>query len=361
MAYVNPSGEFKRDQRYITTRITEDGRDGYPVEPGRYRLVVSLACPWAHRSVIDRELLGLTDAISLGVVDPVRDERGWRFTLDDGDVDPVLGDGFLSAAYLRADPSYDQRVTVPAIVDTLSGEVVTNDYPQISLDLSTQWREFHAPGAPDLLPAEHRSEMDVLMDEIFHDVNNRVYTCGFATSQEAYETAYAALWSRLDVLEQRLGERRFLMGDAVTEADVRLFTTLVRFDASTTATSRATATRSPRCRRCGGTHGSCSRCPGSATPWTSTRSSATTTSRTRPSTRPGSSRSGRTPRSGPAPPTGTASRSRCPRRAPPRRGRWSSRSCAQRRRTRNGRPPALGWSATPRRPTGGVQPPGARR
>jgi len=236
-----PDGRFTRQRNRFTDRISRDstsapgaGPDGegrWPVEAGRYRLVVSLACPWAHRSVVDRELLGLTDAISLGVVDPIRDDRGWRFTLDDGGVDPVLGDGFLSETYLRADSSYTQRVTVPAIVDTLSGEVVTNDYPQISLDLSTEWRDFQGPGAPDLLPAEQRSEMDVLMDEVFHDVNNGVYKCGFATSQEAYEAAYAALWSRLDLLEERLGERRFLMGDAVTEADVRLFTTLVRFDA----------------------------------------------------------------------------------------------------------------------------------
>ncbi len=163
-------GTFRRQGNRFTDRITPDSDSApgggpdperrWPLEAGRYRLVVSLACPWAHRSVIDRRLLGLEDALSMAVVDPIRDDRGWRFTLD--------------------------------------------------------------PAA--------RAEMDAVMDEVFRDVNNGVYRCGFATSQAAYEKAYRTLWARMDVLEERLADRRFLMGDSITEADVRLFTTLVRFD-----------------------------------------------------------------------------------------------------------------------------------
>jgi putative glutathione S-transferase len=235
-----PTGEWKRQGNRFTGRISRDStsapgegpddQNRWPVEPGRYRLVVSLACPWAHRAVIVRKVLGLEDAISLAVVDPLRDEKGWRFTLDPGEQDPVLGIRYLAEAYQTSDPDYQGRVTVPAIVDTVSGLVVTNDYPQITLDLSTEWVDFHRPGAPQLIPAE-RQEMDELIAEIYSDVNNGVYRCGFATSQEAYETAYDALFARLDVLEQRLADRDYLLGDSLSEVDVRLFTTLVRFDA----------------------------------------------------------------------------------------------------------------------------------
>jgi putative glutathione S-transferase len=234
------TGEWKRQANRFTGRISTASKsapgegpdaDGlWPVEPGRYRLVVSLACPWAHRSVIVRKLLGLEDAISLAIVDPIRDERGWRFTLDPDGKDPVLGIGYLSEAYLATDPQYDGRVTVPAIVDTRTGLVVTNDYPQITLDLSTEWQAYHRNHAPQLVPAD-RTELDQLIAEIYADVNNGVYRCGFATSQEAYEAAYDALFARLDELEKRLTDREYLLGDSLTEVDIRLFTTLVRFDA----------------------------------------------------------------------------------------------------------------------------------
>ena len=224
-------GEFVRQKNRFTDRITADGSSGWRAEPGRYRLVVSLACPWAHRALIVRGLLGLDDAISLAVVDPVRDERGWRFTLDDGDRDPVLGIGFLSEAYLKTDPSFEGRFTVPSIVDVESGRVVTNDYPRITLDFSTQWRAFHKPGAPDLYPEHLRAEIDEVIEPIFRNVNNGVYRCGFASSQEAYEEAYDALFAELDRLSARLENQRYLVGDQLTEADIRLFTTLVRFDA----------------------------------------------------------------------------------------------------------------------------------
>jgi putative glutathione S-transferase len=176
-------------------------------------------------------LLGLEDAISVGTVDPVRDERGWRFTLDPGGRDPVLGVELLADLYRATDPSYTGRVTVPALVDTRTGHVVSNDYPQLTLDFSTQWSALHRADAPDLYPEALRDEMDTLMADVYRDVNNGVYRCGFATTQEAYLDAYHPLFARLDALEKRLAGRRYLMGDAITEADVRLFTTLVRFDA----------------------------------------------------------------------------------------------------------------------------------
>jgi len=224
-------GEFVRQKNRFTDRITADGSSPWPVEPGRYRLVWSRACPWAHRAVIVRRLLGLEDVISLATVDPIRDERGWRFTLDPGGRDPVLGIEFLSEAYHKTDPAYDGRVTVPCLIDIPSGKVVTNDFPQITLDFSTQWKAFHRPDAPDLYPEALRDEIDALAAVIYEDVNNGVYKCGFATSQEAYESAFDALFARLDWLEERLSRQRYLVGQQLTEVDIRLFTTLVRFDA----------------------------------------------------------------------------------------------------------------------------------
>jgi glutathionyl-hydroquinone reductase len=230
-SYVNPSGEFNRDSRYITTRITADGRDGYPVEPGRYRLVVSRACPWANRSIIVRRLLGLEPVLSMGVCGPTHDERSWTFDLDPGGRDPVLGIERLQEAFLARFPDYDKGITVPAIVDVPTGQVVTNDFNQITLDLSTEWRDFHRPGAPDLYPEGRRDEIDEVMDVVYRDVNNGVYRCGFAGTQKAYEKSFRRLFDRLDWLEERLSGQRYLVGDTITEADVRLFTTLVRFDA----------------------------------------------------------------------------------------------------------------------------------
>jgi len=224
-------GEFRRQGNRFTDRITTDAADGWPVQAGRYRLVWSRACPWAHRARIVLGLLGLDDVISLATVDPIRDDRGWRFTLDPGGRDPVLDIAYLSEAYLATDPSYEGRVTVPCIVDVPSGRVVTNDFAQITLDLSTQWRDHHRPGAPDLYPEALRNEIDALNADVYRDVNNGVYQAGFAASQHTYERAYNTLWERLDALEDRLSGQRYLVGDSVTEADVRLFTTIVRFDA----------------------------------------------------------------------------------------------------------------------------------
>ncbi|MEU2041379.1 glutathione S-transferase family protein [Nocardia niwae] len=229
-SYVEP-GEFKRDTNYITTRITADGRDGYPVEPGRYRLVAARACPWANRTLIVRRLLGLEPVLSLGLCGPTHDKLSWTFDLDPGGVDPVLGIPRLRDAYLARFPDYPRGITVPAVVDVPTGQVVTNDYAQITLDFSTEWTAHHRPGAPQLYPEPLRAEIDEVNLAVFRDVNNGVYRCGFAGAQDAYDAAYDRLFRRLDWLSERLAAQRYLVGDTITEADVRLFTTLVRFDA----------------------------------------------------------------------------------------------------------------------------------
>ncbi len=229
-SYVTTGQEFTRDTNYITTRITRDGADGYPVEPGRYRLVAARACPWANRTIIVRRLLGLEDVLSLGLPGPTHDARSWTFDLDPGGRDPVLGIERLQEAYFARFPDYPRGITVPAIVDVPTGQVVTNDYAQITLDLSSEWREHHREGAPDLYPEHLRAEIDTVNKRVFTEVNNGVYRCGFAGSQGAYDKAYERLWTALDWLEERLTHQRYLVGDTITEADVRLFTTLVRFD-----------------------------------------------------------------------------------------------------------------------------------
>ena len=228
--YTVKGQEYARDTRYLTTRITADGRDGYQLEPRRYRLVAARACPWANRTLIVRRLLGLEDVLSVGLPGPTHDERSWTFDLDPGGKDPVLGIERLQEAYLARDPEYSRGITVPALVDVPTGAVVTNDFAQITLDLSLEWGVHHRDGSPDLYPEALREEIDDVNRRVFRDVNNGVYRCGFAGTQEAYETAYHRLWDALDWLEVRLTSQRYLVGDTITEADVRLFTTLVRFD-----------------------------------------------------------------------------------------------------------------------------------
>lgn len=223
--------DFNRDTTYIEDRITSDGSSEWPVEPGRYRLVVSRACPWANRAIIVRRLLGLEDVISMGVTGPTHDADSWTFDLDEGHLDPVLQIPRIKDAYLRRFPDYPKGITVPVMVDVPSGQVVTNNFPQITEDLTTQWREYHREGAPDLWPEHLREEMAEVNKRVYTEVNNGVYRCGFSGDQAAYDAAYERLWTAMDWLEERLATRRYLMGDHITEADVRLFTTLARFDA----------------------------------------------------------------------------------------------------------------------------------
>ncbi|HTT50655.1 MAG TPA: glutathione S-transferase C-terminal domain-containing protein [Streptosporangiaceae bacterium] len=228
---VLPSGGFVRQANVFGTRITGDGSSGYLAEPGRYQLYASLADPWAHRALIVRRLLGLDRVIGLSLVDPIRDERGWRFPASTGGVDPVTGARFVSDLYMITDPGYRGRFTVPFVWDTRSQRIVDNDFQQITISFETEFRGYHRPGSPDLYPAEQRTEIDALSTLIYHAVNNGVYKAGLATSQAAYEEAFDALFSTLSALEERLLRRRYLLGSSITEADVRLYPTLARFDA----------------------------------------------------------------------------------------------------------------------------------
>ncbi|REE98852.1 glutathione S-transferase family protein [Thermomonospora umbrina] len=222
------SGRFVRQANRFTEKITADASSGLPAEPDRYLLYVSYACPWAHRTLIVRHLLGLRDVIGVTVVDPIRDERGWR--IPGGD--PVTGVTHLSELYLATDPSFEGRYTVPCIWDTVTGRLVTNDFPAITTMMETQFTAYHREDAPDLYPVGLRPAIDEINALVYDSVNNGVYKAGFARSQEAYEEAVDRLFATLDLLEERLSRRRYLVGESLTEADVRLFPTLVRFDSA---------------------------------------------------------------------------------------------------------------------------------
>jgi putative glutathione S-transferase len=217
--FANAEGRFVRPPSKFRDRVAE-------LEPGRYHLYVSWACPWAHRTVILRKLLGLEDAISMSVVDPYRDERGWMFSGGDYE-DPVNGFGLLSEAYAATEPAFDGRISVPVLWDKQEGRIVNNE----SADLVRMLGEWAAEGGPVLYPEAAREEIDRLNDRIYETVNNGVYKAGFATSQAAHEEEVQALFETLALLEDLLGERRWLAGTPEpSEADWRLFTTLVRFD-----------------------------------------------------------------------------------------------------------------------------------
>ena len=229
---IKKDGSFSRQKNRFSTPFGS-GEQELPVEKGKYRLIWAAPCPWSHRAVIVRQLLGLEDAISLGEVDPIRpniERIDWAFTLDKGEVDPVLQVRYLSELYFNAEPNYEGRPTVPAIVDIETKQVVNNDYFRITTDFATKWAPFHKENAPDLYPKPLREKIDAINEDIFHNVNNGVYKCGFSRSQEAYEKAYDELFNKLDELEEHLGKNRFLLGDYITEADVRLYVTLARFD-----------------------------------------------------------------------------------------------------------------------------------
>lgn len=230
-AETDDDGRFVRQASRFRDRVTADGSSGFRAEPGRYHLYVSLACPWAHRTIIVRRLKALEDVISLSVVDPVRDERGWRFTEGRGHgPDTLNGFAFLSEAYLGSDPGFEGRVTVPVLWDRETGRVVNNESADIIRMLNA---EFDAWGdaSVDLYPPDLREEIDRVNEVVYETVNNGVYRAGFATTQGAYEEAFDALFATLDALDRRLRSRRYLAGERITEADWRLFTTLVRFDA----------------------------------------------------------------------------------------------------------------------------------
>ena len=223
-------GEFVRQASIFRNWVTASGESGYLAEPDRYHLYVSLACPWAHRTVIFRKLKKLDDVISLSLVDPIRDHRGWRFTGAEGEFpDEINGFSFLSEAYLKSDPSFDGRVTVAALWDKKTQRIVNNESSEIIRMLNTEFNAF-TESTMDYYPEELRVEIDEINAFVYANINNGVYRAGFATTQTAYEMAFTTLFLALDNLEERLSGQSYLVGNQITEADWRLFTTLVRFD-----------------------------------------------------------------------------------------------------------------------------------
>ena len=224
-------GAFVRQQDAFRDWVTADGTIGFPAAAGRYHLYVSLACPWAHRTIIVRKLKGLEAAIGMTVVDPVRDERGWAFRDGPGySHDPLNGFAYLSEAYHARDPAYAGRVTVPVLWDNERKRIVSNSDDDIMRMLESAF-DAYGSVAPDLYPAALRSEIDALNERIYETVNDGVYQAGFATSQGVYERAAYRIFETLDELDARLAARRYLFGSQPVETDIRLFVTLIRFDA----------------------------------------------------------------------------------------------------------------------------------
>ena len=227
-------GEFVRQSSAFRERVTADGLSGFKAEPGRYHLYVSLACPWAHRSIIFRKLKGLEEAIDVSVVHPFMGSEGWSFENPDDTAgcvgDPVNGAKRLHEVYTRANPTYTGRVTVPVLWDRERETVVNNESAEIIRMFNAEFPNL-ARRDVDLYPESLRAAIDEANEYVYPNVNNGVYRCGFATTQEAYEEAFAQLFAALDTLDVRLTDQRFLVGEQATEADWRLFTTLVRFDA----------------------------------------------------------------------------------------------------------------------------------
>jgi putative glutathione S-transferase len=222
-------GSFRRQESQFRRWVSHEPGAEFPVQAGRYHLYVARACPWAHRTIIARGLMGLQDAIGLSFVDPIRDDRGWAFTGGEY-VDTVNGFSFLSEAYVESDPAYEARVTVPVLWDGESGVIVSNESADILRMLGTVFAPL-AEHPIELYPAALRDDIDELNARIYDDVNNAVYKAGFSRRQEVYEAEVRGLFAMLDELDARLSDSRFLFGPEPVETDWRLFTTLVRFDA----------------------------------------------------------------------------------------------------------------------------------
>jgi putative glutathione S-transferase len=236
------SGEFIRQEDAFRRWISPDPDSEFPPAPNRYHLYVSWACPWAHRTIIVRRLKGLENIIGLTVVDPIRDDKGWAFRdVPGASRDPINGFQFLSEAYLATDPTYEGRVTVPVLWDKETKQIVSNSDDDLMRIFNSAFN-VQTGNQLDLYPVEHRAEIDALNQTIYETVNNGVYRAGFATSQQAYETAASALFRTLDELDNRLAARRFLFGMQPLETDWRLFVTLIRFDAVYYAISGGSST-----------------------------------------------------------------------------------------------------------------------
>ncbi len=225
-------GRFERKESSFRDWVRADGSTRFAPEAGRYHLYVSLACPWAHRTLIFRRLLGLEEAVSLSIVDPYMGANGWEFGSSEGCIpDTVNGAKKLHEVYTKADAHYTGRVTVPVLWDKQHGTIVSNESSEIIRMFNSEFDAVAAHPEHDFYPEALRAEIDEINAFVYPNVNNGVYRCGFATSQEAYEEAFCQLFGALDQLEERLGRQRYLVGDRMSEADWRLFTTLVRFDA----------------------------------------------------------------------------------------------------------------------------------
>jgi len=223
-------GRFVRKGAQFRDRVTADGSSGFKAESGRYHLYVSYACPWAHRTLIYRKLKGLEDHISVSVVNPLMLEHGWTFEPAEGVIpDPIIGARFMHEIYTAAKPDYSGRVTVPVLWDKETGTIVNNESSEIIRMFDWQFDEVGASG-PRFCPPELESDIDDINTFVYDAINNGVYKSGFATTQEAYEEAVTALFAALDQIDLRLSGSRYLVGETITEADWRLFTTLLRFD-----------------------------------------------------------------------------------------------------------------------------------
>ncbi len=230
-------GRFKRDESKWRDWVTRDGEPaegrerGFKAEPGRYHLYVALACPWAHRTLIFRKLKKLEDVISVSVVHHFMGENGWTFEEgNDATGDHLYGKSFLHEIYTKADPTYSGRVTVPVLWDKKNETIVSNESAEIIRMLNEAFDEW-GDASLDFYPEALRTEIDEINALVYPSINNGVYRSGFATKQSAYEEAFGELFEALDTVEDRLSKGRYLVGDRLTEADWRLFTTLVRFDA----------------------------------------------------------------------------------------------------------------------------------
>ncbi|HEX2105760.1 MAG TPA: glutathione S-transferase C-terminal domain-containing protein [Solirubrobacteraceae bacterium] len=220
---------FSRPPARFRDWVSADGSTPYPAKAGRYHLYVSWACPWAHRTIIGRRLKGLEDAIGMTAVDPLRDERGWRFTGGEY-TDPINGFAWLSEAYEATERAYEGRFSVPVLWDTHTGRIVNNESADILRMFSTGFGDL-ASDEVDLYPQPHRAEIDALNRRLYEEINNGVYQAGFSTDQAFYEATVRTMFVTLGEMDARLADRRFLFGAEPVETDWRLFTTLLRFDA----------------------------------------------------------------------------------------------------------------------------------
>ena len=220
-------GQFNRQEDSFRSFVRKDSSSEFPAVANRYHLYTSLACPWAHRVIIVRKLKGLEKIIGMTIVDPVRDEKGWRFTEEP---DPINNFEYLKQAYIASDPGFDARVTVPVLWDCIKQKIVNNSEDDLTYMMNTEFEDFSLTQL-DLHPENLRTEIEELERIIYENINNGVYQAGFATTQSAYELAVEKLFKTLDFLEDRLSNSQYLFGSQIVECDWRLFVTLIRFDA----------------------------------------------------------------------------------------------------------------------------------